>query len=387
MFQYSSLLCQVKPEEAIRQLLPLNLMDLLGLVASDLPEAVHVHENSVSTCTFTGKHGHICFSFDGIRLLIECYCGGLLIFRGAIRDRQLDATDGRSPLTAFPNSDPACNRLPHPRLLAAELSIYSWNPDPGWFLSQFDKPGTVDHFVADPDYYIWRNFQAQTFFPLFTSAMRRNRAPWQRSIPIPGAARYFVTSAVALLTRLGYHRVDEVPSWFNVVGFFKKLGFQFTYGEHAAGYDKIVDSLARSRFSNLTVQQQAWLVAVQNLPESLIPPSMRLGVRWPVTHTNQYWVRMHLDINVSAWPDEFLALYNCPPLAERADGCAAEKAEKWLAVLVHAANWEAEKAARLNAPAANVPHWWRKRTSDRAHKFVACLADWRNWATAIGIWR
>jgi hypothetical protein len=291
MFRYTSLLCQVTPEDAIR-LLPSNLMDLLGLT-EDLPEGVHEHKDYVSTYTFEGKHGHISLAFDGIRLLILCYHGDKLIFRGAIRDRQLDATERQSPLTAFPNADPACNRLPHPQMQAAELSIYSYHPD--HFLDDIDVPGTLGHFVADPDHYIWREFSAQTFFPLLVKAMEINRAPWQRSLPIPGAARDFVTNAATLLTRLGYHRVDEVPSWFNVVGFFKKLGYQFTYGEHAAIYEAIVKSLAP--FFSLAGQQQAWLVALQNIPELLIPSSQRLGIRWPVTHTNQYWVRMHRDLN------------------------------------------------------------------------------------------
>lgn len=309
MFQYTSLLCQVKPEDAIRRLLSRDLMELLGL-PSDLPKGVRVHENSVSTYTYSGRHGHICLAFDGIRLLIQCFSGDKLIFRGALRDRQLDGTDGQSPLTAFPNSDPACNRLPHPQLLAAELSIYSWHPD--HFLPDAE-PGEIGHFIADPDHYIWRQFQAKTFFPLLTQAMHTNRAPWQKSIPIPGAACQFVTHAASLLTSLGYHRVDEVASWFNVARFFQKLGYQFTYGEHRAAYEKIVDSLAR--FSSLTVQQQAWLVALQNLPQSLIPASLRLDARWPVTHTNQYWVRMHLDLNH-------------PPAHAPDDGESADAAER-----------------------------------------------------------
>jgi hypothetical protein len=303
MLLYDSLLSQVKAADAAAELLSVNLLELLGLTV-DLPESTHEHRDFISTHTFTGNRGRVCVAFDGIRVAIQCYQGDRLIFRGAIRDRQLDGTDGRSPLTAFPNQDPACNRLP-PGLLAAELSIYSW--DPKRFLSDLETPGTLGHFVADPDYYIWKNFEARTFFPLFTQAMHLNRAPWQRSLPISGAARHFVTNAASLLTRLGYHRVDEVPSWFNVVGFFKDLGYQFTYGEHGAVYDQIVASLAG--LSGYTVPQQAWLVALQNLPKELIPASLRLGVRWPVTHTNEYWVRMHLGLNplpalVSEWAAE-----------------------------------------------------------------------------------
>jgi hypothetical protein len=40
MLRYSSLLSRVMPEAAICQLLSANLLDLLGLAASDLPRAV-----------------------------------------------------------------------------------------------------------------------------------------------------------------------------------------------------------------------------------------------------------------------------------------------------------------------------------------------------------
>ncbi len=328
MYQYTSLLCQVKAEDAIRRLLPTALMDLLGL-SEDLPHAVTLQENAISTHTFVGKSGSARLAFDGIRLVIECRCGDRLIFRGALRDRQLDATPLQSPLTAFPNSDPACNRLAHPQLLTAELSIYSWHPD--YFLNDIEVPGTLGHFVADPDHYIWRHFKASTFFPLLSQAMRLNRAPWQRSLPIPGAARHFVTRAATLLTKLGYHRADEVPSWFNVVDFFKRLGYRFTYGEHAAAYDRIVESLGK--FSVLTAQQQAWLVALQNLPESLLPPALRLGVRWPVTHTNQYWARMHLNLNE-------------PPAADWVDTFATEVAEQLIVAIADKRSWEAWMARR-----------------------------------------
>ncbi len=283
-----------------------------------------MHENSVNTHTFVGKRGRVCVAFDGIRLLIECFFGELLIFRGALRDRQLDGTDERSPpLTAFPNSDPACNRLPHPQLQVAELSIYSWHPD--HFLPDCNKPGTIGHFVADPDHYIWRDFSARMFFPLFTEAMQRNMAPWQRAMPIPGATRHFVTRAAQLLAGLGYHRVDEVPSWFNVVGFFKKLGYQFTYGEHAAAYERLAETLVG--FSTLSVQQQSWLVALQNIPESLITKRLRLDARWPVTHTNQYWARMHLNLN-------------SPPMPHSDDRQLAEAAEKMIL------DWQAWAASK-----------------------------------------
>ena len=275
MYQYTSLLCQVKAEDAIRRLLPTALMDLLGL-SEDLPHAVTLQENAISTHTFVGKSGSARLAFDGIRLVIECRCGDRLIFRGAHADRQLDATPLQSPLTAFPNSDPACNRLAHPQLLTAELSIYSWHPD--YFLNDIEVPGTLA-IVADPDHYIWRHFKASTFFSAAQSGDAIESGAVAAVVTYSWRGATLVTRAATLLTKLGYHRADEVPSWFNVVDFFQRLGYRFTYGEHAAAYDRIVESLGK--FSVLTAQQQAWSVALQNLPESLLPPALRLGVRSP----------------------------------------------------------------------------------------------------------
>ena len=51
---------------------------------------------------------------------------------------------------------------PEDTLLAAELSIYSW--DPTTYLAGLDVPGTVGHLIADPDHYVWKNFDPATFF-------------------------------------------------------------------------------------------------------------------------------------------------------------------------------------------------------------------------------
>src|SRR5262249_45355924 len=118
---------------------------------------------------------------------------------------------------------------------------------------------------------------------------------------------HFVKQSIKLLKEIGYHRVDAVPSWFNVARFFEKLGFQFTYGEHELAYEGIEEGLKQfatgmartksGKLKSLTRAQEAWLVALQNVPEKYLPPSLKLPARWPVTHTNMYWVRMHIDLN------------------------------------------------------------------------------------------
>ncbi len=217
----------------------------------------------------------------------------------AIRDRQLDGTAASSPLTFYPNHDPACNRLPGPDFLACELSIYSW--DPHTYLDGLDVEGTLGHFIADPDQYVWKSFDPQVFFPLWEQAFHIGRGPWQTARPMKGVPHHFVENAIKLLTELGYHRIDAVPSWFNVARFFATWNFKFTYGEHELMYLGICEGLKRfsdaQGNSTLTRPQESWLVSLQNIPDSYIPDELKLQARWPVSHTNTYWIRMHLDLN------------------------------------------------------------------------------------------
>jgi hypothetical protein len=163
--------------------------------------------------------------------------------------------------------------------------------------------GTVGHFISDPDFYIWKNFDAATFFQLWPQAFYLGRAPWQTAKPMSGVPAFFVRHAITLLKEIGYHRLDAVPSWYNVARFFERLGFSFTYGEHELAYSAIVEGLrtykakGKSVKNGLSSAQEAWIVALQNLPEAHIPESLKLPARWPVTHTNMYWVRMHMDLN------------------------------------------------------------------------------------------
>lgn len=290
--RYASKLCQADPGQILNQLVHRSVFSLLE-IPSPLPEPERVETDDLLTLTYRGGKGHILFRNDGIRVLIEGFYSDRPILRAALRDRQLDATEAGSPLTFFPNTDPACNRLPAPGFLAAELSIYSW--DPTTYLAGLDVPGTVGHLIADPDNYVWKNFDATTFFKLWEQAFFLGRAPWQTAKPMSGVASFFVKQSAQFLKGLGYHRVDAVPSWFNVARFFKKLGYSFTYGEHQFAYEAIERGL--KQFKSMDASQQSWLIALQNIPEAYIPAELKLPARWPVTHTNMYWVRMHLDLN------------------------------------------------------------------------------------------
>lgn len=298
--RYASKLCQVAPETFLARLIAPSVFSLIGLT-TPLPEPEKTEADDVLTCTYKGKAGTLVYRNDGIRVLVLAKFGEKPILQCALRDRQLDGSDKSSPLTFYPNTDPACNRLPGDDYLAAELSIYSW--DPNSYIDGLDVEGTVGHFIADPDFYVWKNFESEQFFKLWEQAFFLGRAPWQTAKPMSGVPAFFVKQATALLKEIGYHRLDAVPSWFNVAKFFERLGFSFTYGEHKLAYDALVEGLSTFSFKTkngprqVTRAQEAWIVALQNLPEAHIPGSLKLPARWPVTHTNMYWVRMHVDLN------------------------------------------------------------------------------------------
>jgi hypothetical protein len=297
---FASKLSQVTAETFLTRLIKPSVFSLIGL-SVPLPQAEKHVGADITTSTFKGKDGQITVRNDGIRVLVEAKYGEKPILRCALRDRQLDGSSKSSPLTIFPNTDPACNRLPGPDFLAAELSIYSW--DPNSYLDGLDVEGTVGHFIADPDFYTWKKFDPATYFKLWEQVFYLGRAPWQSAKPMSGVPAHFVNQAVTLLKELGYHRLDAVPSWYNVARFFEGLGFCFTFGEHELAYAGLAEGLrsfkakGESNKNGLSRAQEAWIVALQNVPEAYIPETLKLPARWPVTHTNMYWVRMHKDLN------------------------------------------------------------------------------------------
>ena len=290
-------IAQVPVDQLLTRLIHPSVFQIAEIPLPLSEPKVENHDDWTST-KYKGKKGDVLVRNDGIRVLIEAWYKEERILMCALRDRRLDGTDQSSPLTVYPNHDPACNRLPGPDYLAAELSIYS--SDPHTYLGGLDVEGTLGHFIADPDYYIWKNFEEDVFFPLWEQAFYINRGPWQTARPMKGVPHFFVDAAIELLRELGYHRVDAVPSWFNVAQFFKTWDFEFTNGEHDLTYEGIVAGLKHFEeegSSLLTRPQMSWLVALQNVPESYVPKELKLPARWPVSHTNTYWVRMHLNLN------------------------------------------------------------------------------------------
>jgi len=268
--------------------------------------AAMTDDNGVVTREFTFPAGRMTIQRDGLELLVEVFyrCpntrgrdGERKILRCALRDRQLDGTEATSPLCHFPNSHPATNRLPHPEFKAAELSIYCFDPE------RYLPEGEMRDFIVDFDDAVYKNFDPDKFFRLWTRAFEAsNMAPWQPAPSLKGVAQHFVENAGRLLARHGYHRMDAVCGFYNVAEFFiDRMGFTFTYGEHQAAFAALQAALKQleSRAGrHLNPREAAWVVALQNIPAEFIPERLRLGVRWFNSPTDTSYVcRLHKELN------------------------------------------------------------------------------------------
>lgn len=253
---------------------------------------------------FFATGGRLTIERDGLELLCEAYLKVATpagererkVLRCALRDRQLDGSKEASPLSVFPNTHEATNKLPHPDFKCAELSIYCYDPD-----NYLPESEMLD-FIMKLDDYLYGKFDPAVFFPLWTRAFEAsNMAPWQPAPPIRGVAQHFVEAAGAVLAEVGYHRMDAVCGWYNVVLFFiDRMKFDFTYGEHRAAFQALraaLHDLEASCGRTFNAREQAWLVALQSIPAKFIPDRLNLGVRWINTPTyTDYCCRIHRDL-------------------------------------------------------------------------------------------
>lgn len=248
---------------------------------------------------FVFPSGRLTIERDGLEVLAQLFHRNGVerqVLRCALRDRRLDGTAETSPLLAFPNTHEATNKLPHPDFRCAELSIYCYDP-------QRYLPATeMLDFIMKLDDYLYKRFEPVEFFRLWTKAFEAsNMAPWQPAPPLKGVAQFFVGNAGPLLAEHGYHRMDAVCGWYNVVVFFLgKMGFTFTYGEHKAAFSALEEGLEKleTRIGRkLNLRERAWVVALQNIPAEFIPAHLNLHARWINTPTyTDYVCRIHRDL-------------------------------------------------------------------------------------------
>lgn len=246
--------------------------------------------------------GRLTIERDGLEMLAQVFYRGAdqverKVLRCALRDRRLDGTPETSPLSVFPNTHEATNKLPHPGFKCAELSIYCYDPE------RYLPPSEMLDFIMKLDDYLYKRFEPVEFFRLWTKAFESsNMAPWQPAPPLKGVAQHFVETAGVVLAEQGYNRMDAVCGWYNVVVFFlEKMDFTFTYGEHKAAFEALEAGLTRleARIGRkLNMRERAWVVALQNIPDHFIPPQLNLHARWINTPTyTDYVCRIHRDLN------------------------------------------------------------------------------------------
>jgi len=281
----------------------LVVTDVRGASFTVMPSVTR--QGGIETREFHFPSGRMTIQRDGLELLTEAFQRPAgtpgqeperKVLRCALRDRQLDGTDRASPLSAFPNTHEATNRLPHPDFKAAELSIYCYDPE------RYLPAGEMLHFIMNVDEYIYKRFEPLEFFRLWTRAFAAsNMAPWQPAPPLKGVAQHFVETAGLVLTEKGYNRMDAVCGFYNVAMFFiERMQFAFTYGEHEAAFRALQSGLKQldERVGRqLNLREQAWVVALQNIPAAFIPEQMRLGSRWINSPTyTSYVCRLHKEL-------------------------------------------------------------------------------------------
>jgi hypothetical protein len=319
VFQFNSKVMGITDKDVIHRLLHpdvfrklrLNSVQLDGNVLRCIPQQGTAYD-VIPVITLNGGierreyvlgSGKLVISRDGLEMLCEVFfqhdaaSPERKVLRCALRDRQLDGTPQASPLSAFPVTHEATNKLPHPDFKVAELSIYCYDPE------RYLPPSEMLDFIMGVDDYIYKSFEPITFFRLWSKAFdSSNMAPWQPAPPLKGVAQHFVEAAGIVLTEVGYHRMDAVAGWYNAVCFFvEKMNFQFTYGEHKAAFDALQNSLHQMDVRlgrRLNLREQAWVVALQSIPAQFIPPQLSLGCRWINTPTyTDYCCRVHRDLN------------------------------------------------------------------------------------------
>jgi len=261
--------------------------------------------NGIERRDFYLSTGRMTIERDGIELLCEVFFRVVAaegevterkVLRCALRDRQLDGSQEKNPLSTFPNTHEATHKLPHPDFKCAELSIYCYDPE------HYLPANEMLDFIMKLDSYLYAKFDPDVFFPLWGKAFEAsNMAPWQSAPPLKGVAQHFVEKAGDVLAGVGYNRMDAVCGWYNVVLFFtERMKFGFTYGEHEAAFNALAAGIRRLEGElgrTFNAREQAWLVALQSIPSKFIPPHLNIGVRWINTPTyTDYACRIHKDL-------------------------------------------------------------------------------------------
>ena len=208
-----------------------------------------------------------------------------------VRDRRLDGTPDadQPPLTDWAYSNPA---LDSGGAGAVELSLYVRQPGTFWAETH---PGEMkfEEFLRDPFERMTDGFKGtleigdaaraafeSDWMKAFDNAglLPREgetrhpdaRAPAQNGLPYRGAGRALQDRGEGLARDLGYARVDNVPSWYNVAVFLENGGYKYARSEDAEMMGNVKQALrnlnARREAAGekrLTSLQESWVVLLQ----------------------------------------------------------------------------------------------------------------------------
>ncbi len=204
-----------------------------------------------------------------------------------IRDKRYDGTEraNDSPLTDWLYHGPTDEAHPH----SVELSLYSRDPE------RHHADVTGDHGMA--------GFLAEPFglagSPEFLPAWRRAFElagdpaspvfPGQVAPALSGVAQHFTLGVEPLLRNLGYQRIDNLPSHWNVVHFLRKAGYAITSPDDERAIADLRVALGHLNASGkargeppLTRAQESWVVLLQSpafRSRGVPPPELDLGGR------------------------------------------------------------------------------------------------------------
>lgn len=255
--------------------------DVPGLFPGD---AEH-HAGRVHTRRYGYRDGVVTIKRNHNALKIHVHRGSLArpdrmreIVKFKLRDKRHDGSPAAndSPLTDWYYHGPA----DHPHAHSVELSIYSRDPDR--YHGDVTGDAEMEEFLREP----FSLAGSPRFLPAWRRAFELAGAdggpfPGQAAPSLPGVAEHFTKGIEPFLRGLGYGRIDNLPSHWNVVHFLRKHGYRFVHPEQEKTVERLGTALAavdaerrKTGLRPLTRAQQSWVVLLQNraFQEAGVPP-------------------------------------------------------------------------------------------------------------------
>ncbi len=248
------------------------------------------HSGRVHVRRYAYPHGVVTIKRNHNALKIHVHRGSLdrpeglrELVKFKIRDRRYDGSEraNQSPLTDWVYHGQTDEPHPH----AVELSIYS--RDPRHYHGDVTGDHAMAEFLAEPFSLAGSEDFLPTWRRAFELAGKTSLFPGQVAPSLPGAAQHFTVGVEPLLAQLGYQRIDNLPSHWNVVHYLKKIGYEVPRAEDRqalADLREALDHLSAARNARgepaLTRAQESWVVLLQSPAfrgNGVPPPDFDLG--------------------------------------------------------------------------------------------------------------